>query len=59
MMYKVGRLVVMETLLVGYQGGSVLKVDLHGAVKKKWVTSGFGLRLMLVMSLSVSGPYKL
>ena len=36
-----------------------MKVDITGAVKKKWVTSGFGLKVMLGRSLCVSGPCKL
>ena len=34
-MGKVGCLVIMVALLVGCLGGSVLKVDLNGTVKKK------------------------
>ena len=50
---KVVCIVYMAALLVGCLGGSVLKVDLAGAVKKKWVTSGFGLNVMLVGSLFI------
>ena len=35
MVGKVGCLVYMVALLLGYMRGSVLKVDLSGAVKKK------------------------
>ena len=43
-------------LLVGFIGGSVMKVDLSGAVKNKSMTSGFGLKVMLGGSLCVSDP---
>ena len=36
-----------------------MKVDLAGAVKKKSVTSSFGLKVMIGGSLCVSGPCKL
>ena len=55
-MGKVGCLVYIVALLVGFLGGSVLKVDLSGSVKKKRATSGFGLKLILRRSLCVSGP---
>ena len=54
-MRKVGCLVNLEALIVGFVGGSVMKVYLDGAVKKKRVTSGFGLQVMLVRYLCVSG----
>ena len=42
-------------LLVGCLGVSVLMVDLYGATKKIWATSGFGLKVIIVRSLGVSG----
>ena len=39
---KVGCLVVMSELIVGCLGGSFLKVDITGVVKKIRVASGFG-----------------
>ena len=48
------------TPIVFYMGGSVLKVDLYGVVKKNMVqvaTSGFGFQVMLWGSLIFSGPY--
>ena len=56
MMGKVGCLVYMVELLVGYLGASVLKIYLTGVVKKKRTTSGFGLEVMLGGSLCDSGP---
>ena len=48
MVGKVGCLVCMLEILVGYLGGPVLKVNIAGAVRgKKWVTSGFGLKLII------------
>ena len=58
-MGKVGCLVNLTTLLVGFLGGSVLKVDITGAVKKKRATSGFGLQVILGGSICVSGPFTL
>ena len=55
-MRKFDCLVNMAALLVGFLGGSVMKVDLAGVVKKKRATSGFGLKVMLGGSLCVSGP---
>ena len=52
---KVGCLVNLVALLVGFIGGSVMKVDISGAVKNKSMTSGFGLKVMLGGSLFVSG----
>ena len=46
-MRKVGCLVNMAALLVGFLGVSVLKVDISGSVKKKILTSGFGLQVMI------------
>ena len=40
-------LVSLTELLVGYLGGSVLKVDLSGVVKKNRKNSGFGLKVTL------------
>ena len=54
-MGKVGCLVDLEALLVGFLVGSVPKVDLAGALKKKRAASGFGLHVMLVRYLCVSG----
>ena len=54
MVGKVGCIVYLVVLLVSCLGGSVLKVDLVGAVKKKRATSGFGLKVMLGGSLCVS-----
>ena len=50
------RLVGWEELLVGYLVGFVLKVDLDGAVKKILLSSGFGLYMILVGYLGISGP---
>ena len=47
MVGKVGCLVYMVSLLVGFLGGSVLEVDIAGSVKKKRATSGFGLKKCL------------
>ena len=55
-MGKVGCLVGRAALLVGFLGGSVLKVDMAGVVKKIRASSGFGLQVMPVGSLGVSGP---
>ena len=55
-MGKVGCLVNLAALLVGFLGGSVPKVDLAGEVEKKRATSGFGLQVMLVGSLCVLVP---
>ena len=38
-----------------FPGGLIFKVDIAEAEKKKWVTSGFGLKVMLGGSLFVSG----
>ena len=59
MVDKVVFLVYLAALLVDFLGGSVLKVDIAGTVKKKWVTSGFGLKVMIGWFLCVSGPCKL
>ena len=58
-MRKVVFLVIMEALLLGCLVGSVPKVDLAGAVKKKRVTSVFGLQVMLGGYLCVSGTLTL
>ena len=55
-MGKFGCLVNMAALLLGCLGGSVLKVYLAGVVKKKRVTSCFGLKVIIGGSLCVSGP---
>ena len=52
-------LVNPATLLVGCLGGSVPKIDLDKAVKKKRETSGFGFQVMLGGYLCVSGTCKL
>ena len=46
----------MAALIVGFLGGSVLNVDLYGVGKKEGATSGFGLKMMILGSLCVSGP---
>ena len=58
-MGKVSCLVILAALFVGFIGGSVLKVDLVGAVINNGVTSGFGLKVMLLGYLSGLGPYTL
>ena len=58
-MGKIIRLVGRAATLVAFLGGSVLEVDVNGVVKNIRVTSGFGFQVMLVGSLSVSGPCKL
>ena len=55
MMRKFGCLVNLAVILVGFLGGSVLKVDLAGVAKKKRVTSGFVFKVMLGGYLCVSG----
>ena len=52
-MRNVGCIVNIVVLIVGFLGGSVLKVYLAGVVKKKNVTSGFGLQVMTVGYLCV------
>ena len=47
MVGKVRCLVYLAEILVGCLGSSVMKVDLAGALNKKWVTSGFRLKVML------------
>ena len=59
MVGKVGCILYLAALLVCYLGGSVMKVDLDGAINKKGVTSGFGLKMLLEGFCCVSGPYKL
>ena len=53
-MRKVGCLVNLDYLIVGFLGVSVLKVDIYRLVKKERATSGFGLQVMLGGSLFVS-----
>ena len=53
--HKVGCIVYLVEHLVGCLRGSVLEVDIAGPVNKKWVTSGFVLKVMLGGSLRVSG----
>ena len=55
-MGKVGFLEFLVEILVGYQRGLVMRVDMAGLVKNNWVTSGFVLQVILVGSLGVSGP---
>ena len=45
----------MVTLPLGFLGGSSIKVDMDGVVKKTRVTSGLGLQVMTVGYLCVSG----
>ena len=56
MVGKVGCIIFLVALLVGCLGGLGIKVDLDGIAKKKWVTSGFGFKVILGGSLCVSGP---
>ena len=56
MVGKFGCLVYLTALLASFLGGSVMKIDLYGAMKKKRVTSVFGLQVMLRGSVFVSGP---
>ena len=50
-------LVYMVALILGCLGGTVLKVGLAGAVNKKRVVSGFGLKVMLGGSFFFSSLY--
>ena len=54
-MRKVGCLVNLAALLVGFLGSSVLKVYIYGVVNKKRAASGFGLQVMIGGSIYVSG----
>ena len=54
-MGEVGCILGRAALLVGFRGGSVLTVDIAGVVEKIRVSSGFGLQVMPVGSLGVSG----
>ena len=56
-MGKVRCLIGRAALLVGFLGGSVLMVDMARVVKKIRASSVFGLQVMPVGSLGVSGPY--
>ena len=56
MMVNFGCLLNLVSLIVGCLGGSVPKVDISGAAKKKRATSGFGLQGMLGVSVFVSVP---
>ena len=58
-MGKVGCLINNAALILGFLGGSVLKVDISRVVKKKKATSGFGLQVMLGGYLFVSGCFTL
>ena len=55
MVGKIGCILYLGALILGCLGGSVLKVDINGAVKKKWFTLGFGLKVMLGGYLCVLG----
>ena len=48
-------IVYIAALLIDFLGGSVLKLDISGTLKKKWVTKGFGFKVLLRVSLCVSG----
>ena len=48
-------LVNMVALLVGFLGGSVLRIDISGVVNKKGATSGFRFQVILGGYLCVSG----
>ena len=54
-MSEVGCIVVWLALILGCLGGLVLTVDMAVMEKKFWVTSGFGLKVMIVGSVGVSG----
>ena len=54
---KVGCLVGMSERIVGCLGGSVLKVDITGVVKKNRVTSGFAFQVIIGVSLYVLGTH--
>ena len=56
MVAKVVFIVNLAELIVGCLEGSVLKVDLAGAVNTKGETSGFGSQVILGGSLCLSGP---
>ena len=56
MVVKVGCIVYLAALIVGCLGGSVLKVDISGEVKKIRAASGVGLQVMFQGSICVSGP---
>ena len=55
-MQKVGCIVNLVALLVGFLGGLVLKVDLSGVTNKNRATSGIGLQVIIGVSLCVSDP---
>ena len=57
-MRKVVCIVNLVALLLCFMEDSFLKVDISRVAKKKRATSGFGLQVMLVGSLFVSGAYK-
>ena len=59
MVVKVGCLVYLVALLLGFLGFSFMKVDIYGAVKKRRVTSVFGLKLIIGSYLIVSGTLTL
>ena len=54
-MGKVVCLVNKEALLVGCLGGSVPMIGIYGAAGGEMETSGFGLQVVIVGSLCVSG----
>ena len=55
MLGKVVFLVYLAAIIVGCLGGSIMKVDLAGAVKKKLGDFRFVFRVLLGGSLCVSG----
>ena len=59
MVGKVIFLLYMVSFIVGFLGGSVMKVDIAGVVEKKRATSGFGSKVMLGGSIYFSGTWKL
>ena len=56
MVGNVGCIVYIAALLVGFLGGSVLKLDIAEVLGEKEVTKGFGFKVLLRGSLCVSGP---
>ena len=56
MVGKIGCILYLGALILGFLGGSVLKVDLSGLAKKRRANSGFLLKVMIGGSLCVSGP---
>ena len=56
MILRVGCLINIVLLLIGFLGGSTPKVKFFGVVKKS-LNLGFGVQVMIIWSLCVSGPY--